>query len=74
MNVFGVKPHVLEQATQGTPCKWAMCFGENEEDSPWEPLHVERGFLADTSTVTTVCVVAACQSTFATRSSRSESF
>jgi hypothetical protein len=53
MNVFGVKPHVLEQATQGTPCKWAMCFGENEEESPWQPLHVERGFTTDASTVTT---------------------
>src|SRR5579884_762238 len=53
MNVFGLEPHVLEQATQGTPCTWAMCFGENEEDSPWEPLHVERGFGSDVSTVTT---------------------
>jgi hypothetical protein len=53
MNVFEVKPHVLEQATQGTPAKWALCFGENEEDSPWEPLHVERGFAKDASTVTT---------------------
>ena len=52
-NVFGVRPHVLEQATQGTPCKWAMCIGENEEASPWAPLHVERGFAANESTVTT---------------------
>jgi hypothetical protein len=54
LNVFGLQPHVLEQATQGTPCKWSMCFGENEEDSPWQPLHVELGFPADSSTVTAV--------------------
>ncbi len=52
-NVFGVRPHILEQATQGTPAKWALCIGENEEDSPWEPLHIERGFGAEASTVTT---------------------
>jgi hypothetical protein len=53
LNVFGLEPHVLEQATQGTPAKWSMCFGENEEDSPWQPLHVERGFAEDVSTTTT---------------------
>jgi hypothetical protein len=29
-----------------------MCFAENEAVSPWEPLHVERGFKADDSVVT----------------------
>lgn len=53
LNVIGLQPHELEQATQGTPARWSMCFGENEEESPWEPLHVERGFDAATSTVTT---------------------
>ncbi len=52
-NVFGLAPHVLEQATQGTPAKYSMCFGENEEESPWEPLHVERGFPPEVSTTTT---------------------
>ena len=28
-------------------------YAENEENSPWEPLHVRRGFRADESTVTT---------------------
>ena len=28
------------------------CIAEDEEHSPWEPLHVERGFMRDTSTVT----------------------
>ncbi len=29
-----------------------MCFGENQEKSPWEPYHVEMGFKPDQSTVT----------------------
>jgi hypothetical protein len=42
-NAFGVHPHVLEQATQGLPGRWSICIGENEEESPWEPLAVEAG-------------------------------
>lgn len=34
------------------PASYTFCFGENEEENPWEPLHVERGFARDTSTVT----------------------
>src|SRR6185312_15681159 len=52
MNVFGIRPHEFDQSTQGTSAKYACCLAENEEDSPWEPLHVERGYAADTSTVT----------------------
>jgi hypothetical protein len=52
MNVLGIRPHEFDQSTQGTSTKYACCIGENEEDSPWEPLHVERGFAPDESTVT----------------------
>jgi hypothetical protein len=52
MNALGVRPHEFDQGTQGTPAKYGFCIAENEEDSPWEPLHVERGFSADASTVT----------------------
>ena len=34
------------------PAKLGLCIAENEELSPWEPLHVERGFSSDASTVT----------------------
>jgi hypothetical protein len=53
MNAFGIRPHEFDQATQGTPAKYSFCIAENEEDSPWEPLHVERGFAAGESAVTT---------------------
>ena len=52
MNAFGIRPHEFDQSTQGTPAKYSCCLAENEEDSPWEPLHVERGFAPATSTVT----------------------
>jgi len=52
MNVLGIRPHEFDQSTQGTSAKFSCCIAENEEESPWEPLHVERGFAATESTVT----------------------
>jgi hypothetical protein len=42
-NAFGVRPHVFDQTTQGLPGRWSICFGENEEESPWEPLAESTG-------------------------------
>jgi hypothetical protein len=50
-NAFGVHPHVFDQATQGLPGRFAICFGENEEESPWEPLAVETGLAPGASAV-----------------------
>lgn len=50
-NVLGFLPSTLDQATQGHPGKAGFCIAENEEQSPWAPLHVEHGFAPDTSTV-----------------------
>src|SRR5579864_1201295 len=52
MNVLGIRPHEFDQSTQGSQTKYFCCIAENEEESPWEPLHVERGFSAGESTVT----------------------
>lgn len=54
LNVGGAAPGVLDRSTQGQPSKYAFCIAENEAESPWEPLHVERGFEAGNSTVTVV--------------------
>jgi peroxiredoxin len=51
-NVGGGRPGEIDKCTLGHPGKYTFCFGENEEASPWPPLHVERGFAADDSTVT----------------------
>jgi hypothetical protein len=45
-------PGRLDRSTLGQPGKIGLCFAEDEEASPWEPLHVERGFAADQSVVT----------------------
>ena len=41
-----------DRPTLGNPMKFTMCFAEREERSPWEPLHVERGFSSNDSVVT----------------------
>jgi hypothetical protein len=52
LNCLGALPGVLDRSTQGHPGKFTFCIAENEEESPWEPLHVERGFPPGASTVT----------------------
>ncbi len=47
-------PGRLDRSTLGNPGKVAMCFAEDEEVSPWQSLHVSRGFAADASVVTVV--------------------
>jgi hypothetical protein len=51
-NVGGARPGGTERSTLGNPMKFTMCFPEWEERSPWEPLHVERGFRPEDSVVT----------------------
>ena len=52
LNIGGAKPGVMDRSTQGSPAKYAFCFGENEEQSPWQPYHVRCGFDALESVVT----------------------
>ena len=40
----------------GLPTKFGMCIAENEEVSPWQPYHMDRGFQRDESAVTVVSV------------------
>jgi len=51
-NVGGGRPGGVDRATQGQPGKYTFCFAEDEAGSPWEPLHVARGFEPGQSTVT----------------------
>ncbi|HTU88423.1 MAG TPA: redoxin domain-containing protein [Solirubrobacteraceae bacterium] len=45
-------PGRLDRSTLGNPGKIGLCFAEDEEVSPWEPLHVSRGYDASQSVVT----------------------
>ncbi len=42
-NIGGAIPGVYDKSTLGQPAKYSFCIAENEEENPWEPLHVERG-------------------------------
>lgn len=55
-NLGGATAESMEKSTHGWPGKYTMCFAENEERSPWEPLHVDLGFPREVSTVTVAAV------------------
>jgi hypothetical protein len=57
-NVIGSLPGKLDRGTLGHPGKYTYVIAENEADSPWTPLHAERGFRADQSTVTVMAAEA----------------
>ena len=54
LNIGGAIPGLGDMSTFGSPAKYSYCVAENEAASPWEPLHVERGFPANASTVTVI--------------------
>jgi hypothetical protein len=56
MNVGGT-PGSINIHTQGHIARFRDVIAENEDENPWEPLHVERGHAADASVVT---VIPAC--------------
>ncbi len=51
VNIGGARPGVISMSTFGGPGRYTYCIGENEEASPWEPLHAEHGFDRGDSTV-----------------------
>jgi hypothetical protein len=53
-NVIGSLPGLLDRGTLGHPGKLSYVIAENEAESPWTPLHVERGFRPEQSVVTVV--------------------
>jgi hypothetical protein len=56
INALGLRPHQLDQATQGTPAKYSACIAENEEESPWPALHVQFGLEPSDSAVTAMVI------------------
>jgi hypothetical protein len=50
-NIGGVRKGIEDMGVMGNPMKYTMVIAENEEESPWEPLHVELGFKKDDSTI-----------------------
>mgnify|MGYP001123929323 CR=1 FL=1 len=55
-NIGGAIPGDTDRSTFGHQGKFSSCIGENEEASPWPPLHVERGLEGSDSAVTVIAV------------------
>lgn len=53
-NIGGAVPGDMDRATHGQPGKFLFCCAENELSSPWQALHVDRGWAAQDSVVTVV--------------------
>jgi hypothetical protein len=51
-NIGGVRKGIEDMGTLGNPGKYSMVLGENEEESPWEPLHVTLGYKKEESAIT----------------------
>jgi len=52
MNTCAAVPGLFDRTVLGHPGKYSYCIGENEAQTHWTPLHVERGFKRDESAVT----------------------
>ncbi len=51
-NIAGVRKGIEDMGVLGNPAKYSLVVGEYEEESPWEPLHVERGLKKEDSALT----------------------
>src|SRR5258708_7653206 len=49
LNIGGARPDGIDMSALGNPGKFSFCIAENEEDSPWEPFHVDRGLRREQS-------------------------
>ena len=56
MNIGGARPGISDMAIHGSPAKFAFCIAEDEESSPFPPLHTSFGYQPDDSVVTVVGV------------------
>jgi hypothetical protein len=52
INILEVRPGGIDRSTIGHPGKFSYCIAEDEEDSAWQPLHVQRGLPPEVSAVT----------------------
>ena len=52
VNIGGASPGALDRSTMGSPAKYALCFAENTDASPWRPFHVDLGLDPAASHVT----------------------
>lgn len=61
LTLGGAIPGKIKKSTLSQPGTFSFCIAENAAASPWEPLHVERGFEAQASTVTALAATPVSQ-------------
>jgi peroxiredoxin len=49
LNIGGGRPDGIDMSALGNAGKFSSCIAENEEESPWEPFHVDRGLSRERS-------------------------
>ena len=54
INIGGGRPGTSDMALLGHPGKFTFCLAEDEENSPFPPMHIDLGFGADDSVVTVI--------------------
>ena len=52
LNIGGGRPDGIDMSALGNAGKFSFCIAENEEENPWEPFHVTRGFKREQSALT----------------------
>jgi len=55
-NIGGARPGVSDMALHGSPAKFSCCLAEDEDGSPFPPLHTSFGYAATDSAVTVLGV------------------
>jgi hypothetical protein len=51
-NIGGIRKGIEDMAVIGNPLKYTAVIAENEEESPWNPFHVEQGLQKEDASVT----------------------
>ena len=54
INIGGGRPGTSDMALLGHPGKFTFCLAEDEENSPFPPMHMDLGFETDDSVVTVI--------------------
>jgi len=51
-NIGAARKGIEDMGVIGNPMKYTLVIGENEKETPWDPLNVERGFQKGENTLT----------------------
>lgn len=58
LNLGGGRPDSIDMSALGNPGKFSYCIAENEEENPWQPLHVDCGLAREQSAVSLIAAEA----------------